>query len=130
MTGLFLATYSIGSALGAVVSGAYWTNTIYGRLVNDLASTGNATALATYAYANPFLYIVDYPVGTPQRTGVINAYQETQKVLCIIGLCLCIPLICFGLVSRNKKLGAEQSLKNAERYAPDSSSESDVERKY
>lgn len=125
ITGLYLATYQIGSALGNCVSGAYWTNSLPQRLATNLAPFNNAT-LPTYAYSNPFSFIGEYSFETAERQAVVEAYKETQKVLCIIGICLTLPLIAFGLCTRNKTLGKEQSLKgrDAEFYgSPGSSSE-------
>lgn len=127
ITGLFLATYSIGSALGNCVSGAYWTNTLPAALARNLEFTNNGTALAASAYSNPFVFIASYPMGTPERDAVVSAYRDTQRVLCIIGICLTLPLIAFGLCTRNRKLGKEQSLKNAEIYDKDNASSSDEE---
>lgn len=113
ITGLFLATYNVGSALGNCVSGAYWTNTLPRKLAENLAFTGNAT-LASTVYADPFTFIAAYDMETPERIAVVDAYKSTQKVLCIIGICLTLPLIAFGLCTRNPKLGKEQSLPDAE----------------
>lgn len=84
----------------------------------------NSTTLAASAYGDPFNFIVEFPVGTPERGAVIASYQETQRLLCITGICLSVPLIVFGLLTRNPKLGKEQSLVDAEKF--DTSSESVV----
>lgn len=74
------------------------------------------------AYNDPFTFVATYQVGTPERTAVIASYQETQRLLCITGICLSVPLIVFGMLTRNPKLGKEQSLRDAEKF--DTSSES------
>lgn len=81
--------------------------------------TPNAT-LAVSAYGDPFTFIAEYDIGTPERTAVIGAYQETQRLLCITGICLSVPLIVFGLLTRNPKLGKEQSLRDAEKFGTSS----------
>ena len=113
ITGLFLATYNIGSALGNTVSGAIWTNVLPRQLENNLSGFGNAT-LASLTYSSPFTVIAAYPVGTPIRTGIIDAYQHTQRLLCITGICLCVPLIVFSLCLRDPRLPDEQSRLEAE----------------
>lgn len=113
ITGLYLATYNIGSAFGGCVSGAIWTNVLPSTLEDRLAPLGNST-LAASTYANPFLIIAEYPVGTPERTAIIAAYQHAQRLLCITGICLAVLLIGFSLCLRNPKLGNEQSLPDAE----------------
>jgi MFS transporter, SIT family, siderophore-iron:H+ symporter len=114
ITGLYLSCYSLGSAFGNTVSGAIWTQVLPGRLNSNLARFGNAT-LATAVYGDPFTFTAAYPVGTPERDAVVDAYQGTQRLLCITGICLCVPLIFFACLLRDPKLGKEQSLPEAER---------------
>jgi MFS transporter, SIT family, siderophore-iron:H+ symporter len=114
ITGLYLSCYSLGSAFGNTVSGAIWTQVLPGRLNSNLARFGNAT-LATAVYGDPFTFTAAYPVGTPERDAVVDAYQGTQRLLCITGICLCVPLIFFACLLRDPKLGKEQSLLEAER---------------
>jgi len=114
VTGLYLAFYSVGSAFGNTVSGAIWTQTLPAKLNTQLAAvTANATVAIT-AYGDPFTFVAEYPVGTPERTVVIDAYRSTQRLLCVCGICLCTVLIMFAMVLRNPRLGKEQSLPDAE----------------
>lgn len=113
ITGLYLSCYSLGSALGNTVSGAIWTQVLPARLNTNLARFGNAT-LGTAVYGDPFTFTAAYSVGTPQRDAVVDAYQSTQRLLCITGICLCVPLIIFSCLLRDPKLGNEQSLPEAE----------------
>ncbi len=113
ITGLYLSCYSIGSALGNTVSGAIWTQVLPQRLNMNLARFGNAT-LATAVYGDPFTFAAAYPVGTPQRDEVVDVYQQTQRLLCITGICLCVPLIIFSCLLRDPRLGNEQSRPEAE----------------
>ncbi|PSR88583.1 hypothetical protein PHLCEN_2v5134 [Hermanssonia centrifuga] len=110
ITSLYLASYSIGSALGATLSGAIWTNVLPGQLISNL---GNAT-LAGEVYASPLTVALEYPMGTPERIAIVNAYKHTQKLLCITGICLCVPLLAFACLLRNPKLTDSQSLPQAE----------------
>ena len=109
MTGIYLAMYNIGSALGNTVSGAIWTQMLPSKLSETLSSI-NST-LAVPAYGDPFTNVVMvYPMGTPERTAVVDAYQSVQRILTITGLCLCVPLIFFAIMLRNPKLNNEQTL--------------------
>ncbi|EFW98896.1 siderochrome-iron transporter [Grosmannia clavigera kw1407] len=108
ITGLYLATYNIGSAFGNTVSGAIWTQVLPGELEKRLASI-NATLAAT-TYGDPFTSAAMYPLGTPERTAIIGAYQHTQRLLCITGICLCVPLIGFAFALRDPKLNDEQNV--------------------
>lgn len=115
VTGLYLATYNIGSAFGSTVSGAIWSQVLPGELENRFSSFNNAT-LATSAYSNPFGFIAEYPVGTPERATMIASYQHIQRLLCITGICLCVPLLFFALVLRNPRLTKDQSRPDAEEH--------------
>ncbi|KAJ9618865.1 ferrioxamine B transporter [Taxawa tesnikishii (nom. ined.)] len=115
VTGIYLATYNIGSAFGGTVSGAIWTQVLPSQLATRLGQVSTNATLATTAYGDPFVFIAEYPVGTPERTAVVDAYQHTQKLLCITGICLCVPLLLFALCLRNPRLGKEQSLPDAEK---------------
>ncbi|KAI5195195.1 ferrioxamine B transporter [Aureobasidium subglaciale] len=126
VTGLYLATYNIGSAFGSTVSGALWTQVLPGELERNLAAVTNNATIAVYAYSNPLFFILDYPVGTPERDAVIVSYRHIQRLLCITGICLCVPLIVFSLCLRNPRLGKEQSLPTAEKTVSETSSEAGV----
>ncbi|KAI4679711.1 uncharacterized protein J4E84_008234 [Alternaria hordeiaustralica] len=113
VTGIYLATYNIGSALGNTVSGAMWQQII----PNELARRIGDPSLAAVAYGDPFAFATLYPVQTPERIAVIQAYRHVQKLLCITGICLAVLLVAFSLVIRNPELGKDQSLKHAEEDA-------------
>ncbi|KAF4970582.1 hypothetical protein FZEAL_10002 [Fusarium zealandicum] len=108
MTGLYLALYSIGSSLGNSVSGAIWTQVLPSQLTKNLA--GINETLAAYAYEQPLLAIMEWDVGTPERTAMINSYRDVQRFLTITGICLCVPLIGFAMCLRNPKLNDNQNL--------------------
>ncbi|KAF5596491.1 siderophore iron transporter 1 [Fusarium pseudoanthophilum] len=109
MTGLYLAVYQIGSACGNAVSGAIWTQVLPVRLAQSFSGFGNET-LAVYAYTQPLSAIIDFPVGSPERDAMIDAYKHVQRLLVITGICLCVPLIAFSLCLRNPKLTDQQNL--------------------
>ncbi|KAF2851593.1 siderochrome-iron transporter-like protein Sit1 [Plenodomus tracheiphilus IPT5] len=113
VTGIYLAVYNVGSALGNTVSGAMWQQIVPGEL---LRQTGSSTLAAT-VYADPFTFASTYPIGTPERDAVVQAYRHVQRLLCIAGICLSVLLIGFSLAIRNPKLGKEQSLEDAEELA-------------
>ena len=115
ITGIYLASYNIGSALGATVSGAIWSQIVPKELAKRLGP-----AEANLWFAKPFDQIVLYPPHTPERQAAIEAYRHVQKLLCTTGICLCAVLIFFACVIRNPKLGDEQSLPDAERVGGES----------
>ncbi|KAJ3493309.1 hypothetical protein NLG97_g4815 [Lecanicillium saksenae] len=108
LTGIFLAMYNIGSALGYAVAGAIWTQTLPKVLEENFAPI-NAT-MAAEAYSSPLSFILSHPVGTTERTALITGHQHVQRLLTITGISLCVPLIIFALLNRNVYLTDEQSL--------------------
>ncbi|KAF2205992.1 MFS general substrate transporter [Delitschia confertaspora ATCC 74209] len=123
VTGLYLACYNIGSALGNTISGAIWTNTLPSELNKRLTKS----TITAQAYGNPFAFAATYTMDTPERMAVVDAYKHTQRLLCITGICLCIPLIAFSLVIRNPRLTDTQSLPNAEKDAREADTETPPE---
>jgi SIT family siderophore-iron:H+ symporter-like MFS transporter len=114
VTGLYLAFYSVGSAFGNTVSGAIWTQILPAKLNTRLAAVTTNATVAITAYGDPFTFVGEYSVGTPERTAVIEAYRSTQRLLCVCGICLCTLLVMFAMVLRNPRLGEEHSLPDAE----------------
>lgn len=110
VTGLYLASYNIGSALGNTVSGAIWTQ-IVPRELN--ARIQNATDASMW-YLSPISMTPLNPPGTPARDAAIDVYRHVQRLLCITAIGLCVLLIFFALMLRNPRLGKEQSLPAAE----------------
>lgn len=108
MTGVYLATYNVGSALGNAVSGAIWTQLLPSTLAKNLA--GINETLAVSAYGDPFTAAMEWPMGTPERDALVDSYQHIQRYLTITGICLCIPLIAFAMCLRNPKLTGDQNL--------------------
>ena len=113
LTGLYLSFYNVGSAFGTCLSGAIWTQTLYDSLEANLAFQSNAS-LARAVYDSPFQVVPLYPVGTPVRTAIIDSYQHVQRLLCIAGICLCVPMIGFALALRNPRLSERQVQLEAE----------------
>ncbi|KAF5626078.1 major facilitator superfamily transporter [Fusarium sp. NRRL 52700] len=107
LTGLYLSFYNVGSALGTCLSGAIWTQTLYKALKHNLDFQPDET-LARRIYNSPFAVIPDYPVGTAIREAIISSYSSVQRLLCIAGICVCIPMIIFALALRNPRLSEQQ----------------------
>jgi SIT family siderophore-iron:H+ symporter-like MFS transporter len=94
------------------VSGAIWTNTLPAALAQNLAPINSS--LTDLAYSSPFTFIAEYPVGTPERSAVIEAYNHAQKLLTITGTCVAIPLIIAAFLLANPRLQDKQALDSAE----------------
>ncbi|KAJ5577427.1 uncharacterized protein N7459_006391 [Penicillium hispanicum] len=118
LTGIYLGSFNIGSALGTCVSGAIWTQTLYKSLVENLAFQSNST-LARAVYDSPFEAIPSYPIGTLERNAIVYSYRHVQRLLCITGICLAAPMIALAFVLRNPRLSTEQSQPEVDTYPGD-----------
>jgi SIT family siderophore-iron:H+ symporter-like MFS transporter len=110
ITGLYLACYNIGSALGNTVSGALWTQLVPRELNARIANSTRAMEW----YTTPLTLVPLYPPGTPDRDAAIEVYKHVQRLICITAICLCAVLIGFACVLRDPRLTDEQSLPDAE----------------
>ncbi|CAL9736511.1 siderophore iron transporter Arn1p [Monosporozyma servazzii] len=120
ITALYLATYNIGSALGGAVSGAIWTQV----LPKEISKRLNNETLSANAYGSPFTFITEYPWGSPERVSVTEAYKYVQKILCIVGLCFCVPLLFSSFMLRNYRLADSVTLNEDEKEHSDDSTDS------
>lgn len=106
MIALFFSFQLIGNALGNSVSGSVWSQVLPRQLGQRI---GNQT-VAMQVFANPFVMAAQFPVGTPTRSAIVESYQYVQRILCAVGLGLCLPTIAFAAVIRNPELNDEQTL--------------------
>lgn len=105
VTGLYLATYNIGSALGNAISGVIMSQVLHEQLRIRMDMEA---ADAWYAY--PLGLLEYFPPGTADRDAVIGAYKYFQSVVCIVGASACLGLIVFSFCIRNPRLPDTQSL--------------------
>lgn len=111
LTSLFFASCYVGSAIGACVSGAIWTQVLPSNISKQFLNIGiDSEAFVVYAYGSPFQFIAEYLWGTSERMAVVEAYKHVQKLILTCGTCLCVPLIAFALLLRNQKLLDVQNL--------------------
>ncbi|CAK7916685.1 siderophore iron transporter Arn1p [[Candida] anglica] len=116
MLSLYSSSNNVGSAIGASVSGAVWTNLMYKEIFKQMQKAGIDTALATFAYGSPIGlggFIETYTWASPERIPVVLAYAHVQKILCIVGLVLVFPLLLATFFLRDHKLESVQSLELA-----------------
>jgi SIT family siderophore-iron:H+ symporter-like MFS transporter len=110
VTGLYLAAFRVGSAIGSAISGAVWTQRMLPTLNRFIADPDIALSF----YTTPLTVYSLYPIGSDVRTGAIEAYREVARILSIIGICLSALIIVWAFLLRDPKLGNTQSLENAE----------------
>ncbi|KAJ8115876.1 hypothetical protein OPT61_g2568 [Boeremia exigua] len=109
VTGLYLSTYNVGSAVGNAVSGVVMSRAMPEQLHARLGWDD-----VTMWYALPLQMLDTYPPGTPEREAVIEAYKYFQRVVCIIAACGCLGLIAFAFCIRNPRLPDTQTLPHKE----------------
>lgn len=110
VTGVYMATYKFGSALGDCVSGVMWTQRMYDTIHDKMVKMGVDPTLARQAYKKPYDFIDVHTWGTPARKAVVFAYADVQRLLCIVGLCLCVPMLFAGFCLRDHKLEEVQAM--------------------
>ncbi|KAJ1025186.1 hypothetical protein NDA16_002691 [Ustilago loliicola] len=107
VTAYFLLLTEIGGACGNALVGAVQTNTFPGFLDKHLPMLDAATRAKIYA--SPFSYAYVYPMGSPERTGLINAYNDYVHVLLVVAIVLSVPPILLGLLVKDRKLNDKQN---------------------
>lgn len=107
VTAYFLLLTEMGGACGNALVGAVQTNVLPGYYEKYLPML-NATQRAAI-YASPFTAVSQYPIGTPERTGMINAYNDYMHILLIVAIVLAVPPIILGLVVNDRKLNDNQN---------------------
>ncbi|KAI0337328.1 drug:h+ antiporter [Trametopsis cervina] len=106
ITAVVLLWTEIGGAIGQAVAGAIWTNTMPKNLAKFLPQL---TAEQRATLFGSLTDVTTYPRGDPIREGVIDAYSETMKVLCIVATCLSVLPLLFSLGMPDWFLGDAQN---------------------
>ncbi|KAJ2962514.1 hypothetical protein NQZ79_g2376 [Umbelopsis isabellina] len=98
VTALVLLLTEIGNSVGSAIATAVWTSQMPSELAANVPTT-NATLLAEL-YGS-VTTIATYPAGDPIRDGVINAYSNVMRNLCIGATVVAIfpPIIALFFVS-------------------------------
>ncbi|KAJ1022305.1 hypothetical protein NDA13_005216 [Ustilago tritici] len=107
VTAYFLLLTEIGGACGNAVVGAVQTNTFPGYLDKHLPMLDAATRAKIFA--SPFSYANVYPMGSPERIGLINAYNDYMHNLLIVAIVLSVPPLVIGLFIKDRKLNDKQN---------------------
>lgn len=80
---------SIGAAIGFAIAGAIWTNVLPQKLEQFLPDDSKNLSSAIYGSLPTQL---SYPMGSPIRDAIIEAYSDVQRKMVIAGGCF-IPLL-------------------------------------
>jgi SIT family siderophore-iron:H+ symporter-like MFS transporter len=77
----------------------------------------NAT-LGQQAYADPFTFATEWAMGTPERAAVARAQDEAQRLIVIVGTCVCaLGLLTSIFLITNVRLPDTQSIEENETKA-------------
>lgn len=106
VTAMVLLVTEIGGAIGTAIAGGIWTNTMPKQLEIHLPGV-NATTRETLF--GSITTIVTYPPGDPIREGVIQAYDETMKVMLIAATVIAIIPLSLALLMPDYFLGDTQN---------------------
>lgn len=101
---LLFTLYRVGAAIGSTVAGTMWSGVLEDKLISALGPE-----FGKIAYKSPYKFILKYTKGTPQRDAMVECYKEVVRLLMIVAICLCVPLLCFALLLRDKRLSDAQS---------------------
>lgn len=106
---IYLASYNIGSAIGSAISGAVWANTFYNNISNEFERLQIQVPAIT-AYGDPLTFSMNHTWGTPERIAMTRAMSSSQRILCLVSLCLVFVLLIDVFFLRDHRLDSVQSL--------------------
>ncbi|KAF9529935.1 drug:h+ antiporter [Crepidotus variabilis] len=106
VTAVVLLVTEIGGAIGNAIAGAIWTSLMPQKMTKHLSFLSDAQRAELYgslttAAANPR--------GDPIREGVIMAYGDVMRILCIVATIFAIPPLLLSLFMPNWYLGDQQN---------------------
>ncbi|RXW16248.1 hypothetical protein EST38_g9606 [Candolleomyces aberdarensis] len=106
VTAVVLLCTEIGGAIGSAIAGSIWTSMMPKQLAEHLPFVDAATRAELFGS----LYVVAaQPRGSPIREGVILAYDEVMKWLCVAATIFAIPPLLISLFMPNWYLGDTQN---------------------
>ncbi|KAL9937665.1 hypothetical protein V8E36_003210 [Tilletia maclaganii] len=101
VTAFVLLAAEVGGAVGSAIVGALFVEYLPGRVdfhLPDLDPTVRSNFLTS-----PYLYVAPYPLGSPIRTGMAQAYTDYVHRALIIGIAVsAIPIILSALITDRK----------------------------
>jgi MFS family permease len=101
-TALFMTSLEIGGAVGSAISGAIWSANIPVKLRQYLPE--ETRDQASDIFGNISLASGGWPMGSPTRMAINQAYQETMTKILTVAVCVSLPCIILALCMKNFKL--------------------------
>ncbi|KAG2753577.1 MFS general substrate transporter [Suillus brevipes Sb2] len=106
ITAVVLLLTEIGGAVGNACAGAIWSNTMPGNLEKYLPWLSDEQRAELYG---SITLAASYPRGDPVREGVINAYDDTMKIMVTVATVLSVVPVLLALAMPNWYLGDRQN---------------------
>ncbi|KAI5993196.1 hypothetical protein EDC04DRAFT_1276352 [Pisolithus marmoratus] len=110
ITALVLLLTEIGAATGNACAGAIWSNTMPGNLEKYLPWLSNKQRAELYGSITS---VTSLPRGNPVREGVIQAYDDTMKIMVIAAILVSVLPMLLALGMPNWYLGDKQNAVDA-----------------
>lgn len=106
ITAVVLLVTEIGGAVGNACAGAIWSNTMPVNLAKYLPWLTDEQRAELYG---SITLAASYPRGDPVREGVINAYDDTMKIMVTAATILSVIPVLLALAMPNWYLGDKQN---------------------
>ncbi|KIK37724.1 hypothetical protein CY34DRAFT_15510 [Suillus luteus UH-Slu-Lm8-n1] len=106
ITAVVLLLTEIGGAVGNACAGAIWSNTMPSNLEKYLPWLTDEQRAELYG---SITLAASYPRGDPVREGVINAYDDTMKIMVTVATVLSVVPVLLALAMPNWYLGDRQN---------------------
>lgn len=109
-TGFMMTMYQVGAAVGSCVATAVWTQKLAPKLIELLGPQ-----LGQQVYKSPLNFTKKYPIGTPTRDKILEAYSYIQRLLMIVALAFTALVVVITLFVRNYTVTDNNAMTDEER---------------
>lgn len=107
LLGAYMTACRVGSGVGQSLAGAIWTNALLPRLYGSLERIITENEI-DMLYAMPTAHEELYPWDSPPRALMVEAFVESHRYLCAIGIIASTLLIILAFLVRDASLDALQ----------------------
>ncbi|KAF5338766.1 hypothetical protein D9611_013329 [Ephemerocybe angulata] len=106
VTAVVLLVTEIGGSIGSAIAGSIWTSMMPDKLAEHLPFVDEATRAKLFGSITA---VAAQPRGSPIREGVILAYDDVMKYMCIAATVFAVPPLLIALFMPNWYLGDSQN---------------------
>ncbi|KAJ4305355.1 ferrioxamine B transporter [Kalmusia sp. IMI 367209] len=128
LIGAYMTACRMGGGIGQALAGAVWTNVLKISLHKALLGMISESEIGM-AYAVPTQFIIYYPWGTRARTTAVDAYIESHRYLCAVGIIASTLLVVLAFLIQDASLEGPQNNESTVDIELQSPSGGDVELK-